>query len=285
MFLGWRMVAVAFVADFVAVGFMFYSFGVFLGAVEEDLGASRAEISWSLAISNLAGSFAAPLIGRVLDRLGVRRVMTAGACLMAAGFVLASQARALWQFHLAFGTLLALGAMSMGNLSAGKLVASWFAERRGTALGVATMGISLSGLAMPPLATWLILNLGWRGGFLVYAAGTLCVIAPLALLFVVERPEDVGQRPDGRPRPAEGEPPPPPERAFGSAEILRDPGFWRIVLPFALAFFSNSAVLTHVVQHALSLGIADYRAAFLLSCIAGAGVAGKVAFGRIADGL
>lgn len=285
MFLGWRMVAVAFVADFVAVGFMFYSFGVFLGAVETDLGASRAEISWALALSNLVGSFAAPWIGRLLDRLGVRRVMATGACLVAAGFALASQARTLWQFHLVFGSLLAVGAMSMGNLSAAKLVASWFEERRGTALGVATMGISLSGLAMPPLATWLILNLGWRGGFLVYALGTLCVIAPLALFFVVERPEDVGQRPDGRPRPREGEPVPPPERTFRSAEILRDPGFWRIVLPFALAFFSNSAVLTHVVQHALSLGIADYRAAFLLSCIAGAGVAGKVAFGRIADGL
>lgn len=285
MFLGWRMVGVAFVADFVAVGFMFYSFGVFLGAVEEDLDASRAQISWALAFANLAGSFAAPWIGRLLDRLGVRRVMAAGALLMALGFALASQARALWQFHLAFGSVLALGAMAMGNLSAGKLVASWFVERRGTALGIATMGISLSGLAMPPVATWLILNLGWRGGFLIYAAGTLCVILPLVLLFVVERPEDVGARPDGRPAPAEGEPAPAPERTFASREILGDPGFWRIVLPFALAFFSNSAVLTHVVQHALSLGIADYRAAFLLSCMAGAGVVGKVAFGRIADGL
>jgi MFS family permease len=277
------MVAVAFLADFVAVGFMFYSFGVFLGAVETDLGASRAQVSWALALSNLAGSFAAPLIGRAIDRLGVRRVMLAGACAVSAGFALASRATALWQFHLVFGSFLALGAMSMGNLSSGKLVANWFVERRGTALGVATMGISLSGLVMPPVATWLILNLGWRGGFLVYAAGTLLVVAPVAAWLVVERPEDVGQWPDGRARAGGGEAP--PERRFASREIVRDAGFWRIVLPFALAFFANSAVLTHVVQHALSLGIPAYRAAFLLSCIAGAGVAGKVAFGRIADRL
>lgn len=286
MFLGWRMVGVAFLADFIAVGFLFYSFGVFLAAVQADLGASRTQISWALGITNLVGSFAAPLIGRALDRFPVRRIMLLGTGLTAAGFAALSQVSALWQFLAIFGSLLAVGTMSMGHLSSAKLVANWFEVRRGTALGVATVGISLSGLVMPPLATWLILNVGWRGGFFAYAAATLLVVAPVAMLFVVSRPEDVGQTPDGlpEPEPAAGAPRL-AATAWSTREILRERAFFGTVIPFALGFFANSAVLTHLVPHARDLGIDAYGAASVLSFVAAAGMAGKVAFGWVADRL
>jgi len=277
------MVGVAFLADFIAVGFLFYSFGVFITAIEPDLGVSRAEISIALALSNLVGAFAAPLLGRLLDRSSIRWVMGAGAVLMASGFLLLSRVDAIWQLHLLFATFLAVGASTMGGLASAKLVANWFERRRGTALGIATMGISLSGLLMPPGATWLIKQLGWRSSFLVYAGLTLLIVLPPVLLLVVNRPEDIGQRPDGDAPPDDTEPDAPPARIWATRELLRSGAFWGSVLPFALGFFANSAVLTHLVPHALSLGIEEYRAASLLSFAAGAGVAGKVAFGRIAD--
>jgi hypothetical protein len=42
-FLGWKMVLVAFCIDFVAVGFFFYSYGVFFKAIAADFGGSRLE--------------------------------------------------------------------------------------------------------------------------------------------------------------------------------------------------------------------------------------------------
>ncbi|MDJ0788241.1 MAG: MFS transporter [Myxococcota bacterium] len=282
-FLGWRMVGVAFVADFISVGFMFYSFGVFIHAIEADMGWTRSQVSWALAASNLASAVAAPLVGRTLDRIGVRRVMAAGCIVLAAGFALLGQVAALWQFLLIFGTLLAAGAQSTGHLTSAKLVANWFAARRGTALGIATMGISLSGLAMPPIATALIDSFGWRTSFHLYAAGTLALVLPLALFVVVNRPEDRGQRPDGEAPPAEHEAAPVPERTWRSGEMLRERGFWGAVLPFSIGFFANSAVLTHLVPHARHLGIDAYPAAALLSFVAGAGVVGKVVFGQVAD--
>ncbi len=278
------MVGVAFLADFIAVGFLFYSFGVFINAIEADMGWTRSEISWALAVSNLATAAAAPVIGRLLDRVSVRRMMSVGALVMAAGFLLLSQARTLWQFLLVFGTVLAVGSQSMGHLSSAKLVANWFDARRGTALGIATMGISLSGLVMPPVATWLVLQTGWRTSFAVYAAGTLLIVLPAVWWGVVDRPEDVGQQPDGAVRPAE-DAPPVTERTWSSGAMLREPAFWAIALPFSIGFFANSAILTHLVPHARALGLDAYRAALLLSFVAGAGVAGKVAFGWIADRL
>jgi MFS family permease len=280
------MVGVAFLADFIAVGFLFYSFGVFLAAVEADLGASRTQISWALGIANLVGAFAAPVIGRALDRFPVRRIMLFGAALTTAGFAALSQVAALWQFLAIFGSLLAVGTMAMGHLSSAKLVANWFELRRGTALGVATIGISLSGLLMPPLATWLILNVGWRGGFLAFAAATLLVVAPVAFLFVVSRPEDVGQQPDGLPEvPETSGAPRLAAVSWRTREILREPAFFGTVIPFGLGFFANSAVLTHLVPHARHLGIDAYGAATVLSFVAAAGMAGKVVFGWIADRL
>ena len=74
-------------------------------------------------------------------------------------------------------------------------------------LSLTTMGVSLSGLVMPVVATWLVAELGWRGGFLVYAAGILAIVVPVVAFFVVSRPEDLGLHPDGLPDPPPEEDP------------------------------------------------------------------------------
>ena len=71
-FLGWKMVLVAFSVDFVAVGFFFYSYGVFFTAIakefgDSDLGAllgSHLGASLGLTITHAVGAIAAPLVGR-----------------------------------------------------------------------------------------------------------------------------------------------------------------------------------------------------------------------------
>ena len=74
-FLGWRMVAVAFFVDFVAVGFFFYSYGVFFKAIEQEFGGSRLGVSLGLTVTATVGAFAAPFIGHALDRFPLKRVI------------------------------------------------------------------------------------------------------------------------------------------------------------------------------------------------------------------
>jgi predicted MFS family arabinose efflux permease len=155
--------------------------------------------------------------------------------------------------------------------------------KRGTALGVATMGVSLSGLVMPTLATWLVQELGWRAGFAIYSAGVLVIVVPLVAFFVVTRPEDVGQRPDGDPTDEEARAGGVPEVFWRTRDILRARNFWFIALPFAAVFSSLSAILIHIVPYANDLGITGYRAGWVLSIAAGAGVLGKLVFGRLVD--
>jgi MFS family permease len=284
LFYGWRMVAVAFVVDFIAVGFFFYSYGIFLKGISADLAGSRFAASLGISIANGVGALCSPFVGRALDRLSIKHIMIAGALLVGAGFFALSLTTALWQFYVIMGTLLAFGISMMGGLASAKLVANWFEEKRGKALGIATIGVSFSGIIMPSLANWLISEVGWRGGFQVYAALTIVIIVPLVAAFVVNRPEDKGLLPDGGLR--EPHRPPrevPPDAHWRTRELLRNRNFWVIAISFSLAFSSLSAVLIHLAAYASDLGIPLQQAAWIVSAAAGAGALGKPIFGHMID--
>lgn len=267
---GWRMVAVAFLCHFVGAGFFFYSYGVFFKAVATNLHGSRFAVSLGLSCAHVVSALAAPLIGRAIER-SVRLVIVAGALSCATGFALMTQVAALWQFYLVLAALVGPGVVSL-SLAPSALVTGWFQTRRGTALGIATVGVSLSGLVMPGVATWLVTHLGWRGGFGVYAIATLLLIIPAARL-VVPKPEDPICSDDDIER----------EPLHPTMSLLKSRVYWCLAGTFALALFSVTAVLTHLVPHLTDVGLRPYHAAALLSLAAGTAVAGKVAFGAIAD--
>ncbi len=286
-FLGWRMVAVAFFVDFVAVGFFFYSYGVFFKAIEAEFGGSRLGVSLGLTITTTVGAIAAPFIGHALDRFPLKRVIAAGSISMALGFLALSQVRNQLEFYLALGAFIGFGASAMGGLATAKLVTNWFSRRRGTALGIAATGISASGVVMPFVSATLIEAYGWREGFMLYAAFTGFVVVPLVLRLVISRPEDVGLRPDGKlpdpPRAATEPAPAAIATAIAPAPIYRDRNFWVLVSVIGLLFCCQSATLTHMVPRITDTGVSLQAASLVMSLTAGLGIAGKLSFGWLMD--
>jgi MFS family permease len=289
-FLGWKMVLVAFCIDFVAVGFFFYSYGVFFKAIAEDFGGSRLGVAIGLTVTNAVGAIAAPYVGRALDKYPLRNVMGIGALFMAFGFLGLSFVQNELQFYLVLGLFIGFGASSMGNLATSKLVTNWFDKRRGTALGIAAAGVSLSGVIMPYISAELIENFGWRQGFLVYSAFTFLVVVPLIFRLVISRPEDVGLRPDGA-MPIkfdDGSILPPVEKSppkMRLLELFKEHNFRMIVLTFSLLFCSMSATLTHMIPRLTDFGYTLVEASLVMSLCAGFGVVGKLSFGWLSDRL
>ena len=282
------MVLVAFCIDFVAVGFFFYSYGVFFKAIAEDFGGSRLGVAIGLTVTNAVGAIAAPYVGRALDKYPLRNVMGIGALFMAFGFLGLSFVQNELQFYLVLGLFIGFGASSMGNLATSKLVTNWFDKRRGTALGIAAAGVSLSGVIMPYISAELIENFGWRQGFLVYSAFTFLVVVPLIFRLVISRPEDVGLRPDGA-MPIkfdDGSILPPVEKSppkMRLLELFKEHNFRMIVLTFSLLFCSMSATLTHMIPRLTDFGYTLVEASLVMSLCAGFGVVGKLSFGWLSD--
>jgi MFS family permease len=209
---------------------------------------------------------------------------------MAFGFLGLSFVQNELQFYLVLGLFIGFGASSMGNLATSKLVTNWFDKRRGTALGIAAAGVSLSGVIMPYISAELIENFGWRQGFLVYSAFTFLVVVPLIFRLVISRPEDVGLRPDGA-MPIkfdDGSILPPVEKAppkMRLLELFKEHNFRMIVLTFSLLFCSMSATLTHMIPRLTDFGYTLVEASLVMSLCAGFGVVGKLSFGWLSDRL
>lgn len=279
------MVAVAFFVDFVAVGFFFYSYGVFFKAIAAEFGGSRLGVSLGLTVTAAVGAVAAPLIGNALDRYPLKRIIGIGAISMATGFFCLSFVRTPLEFYLAIGIFIGFGASAMGGLATSKLVANWFSRKRGMALGIAATGISASGVVMPFVSAALIDNFGWREGFMFYGAFTAIVVVPLVLLLVISRPEDIGLKPDGqlfesKPEGADGADKPKPE---GPNPILKERNFWVLVSVVGLLFCVQSATLTHMVPRVTDAGVSLQMASLVMSVCAGFGILGKLSFGFLSD--
>jgi MFS family permease len=286
LFLGWRMVAVAFFVDFVAVGFFFYSYGVFFKAIAAEFGDSRLGVALGLTVTNAVGAIAAPLVGRALDHFPLRRVIGVGATSMAMGFLALSQVQTQIQFYLVLGLFIGFGASSMGNLATSKLVANWFERRRGTALGIAATGVSLSGVIMPYISAEIIGAYGWRNGFAVYGLFTFFVVVPLVLKLVISHPRDVGLIADGAPIiEDDGEQTTAERPRLSMRAVSRDRNFWVIVLTFSLLFCCMSTTLTHMVPRLTDMGHDLPLASLVMSLCAGLGVVGKLSFGWLGDRL
>jgi len=279
-FFGWRMVAIAFFVDFIAVGFFFYSYGVFFKAIAVEFGDSRLGVSIGITVTHAVGAVLAPFIGRALDRYPLKRVIGCGALSMGMGFFLLGFIQSPLQFYLVLGVFIGFGAGSMGQLATSKLVTNWFFKRRGTALGIAATGISVSGVIMPAVSAWIIATYGWREAFMVYGVITLCLVVPLVLRFVVSRPEDVGLLPDGAIQPSKL---PPSTTPATTREFMRNQNFWVLVSIMGLLFCIQSATLIHMVPQLTDRGLSLVAASGIASATAAFGILGKLIYGALVD--
>jgi predicted MFS family arabinose efflux permease len=286
VFYGWVIVGLAFVVQFIAVGSMMQCFPVFLLPLSEEFGIGRAQAALPPVAMMLLGIVFSPLIGLAISRFPIRNVMLIGALAMSLGFFALSHATAFWQIVLAYGLSGPLAMGALGAIACNSLIVNWFERRRSLALGIAMIGMSISGAIMIPAAAWGLETWGWRAVYRFFAVIPLGLM-PLIAWLVVNRPEDLGLAADGE-DPAEvanaatqfAPAAPTPMR-----KLLATPTLWLIGAACGLSFFGALAVMNHGIALAIDRGIDPMRAAGMLSAISVGAAAGKLAFGWLADRL
>jgi MFS family permease len=287
MFHGWRIVGIAALSQGLAVGTTFFTYGVFVKPLAAEFDAPRLVVVLGLTLLMLMQGIVSPFLGRALDRYSIRGIMVLGLILCAGGLFGLSVATSLWQIGLLFGSLIAVGSHMFGPLATSTLIAHWFVRDRGQALGVTALGASAGGLIFPFAATRLMEEMGWRGAVSTFAVVLLVFAGPLWAL-VVNRPEQLGERPDGLPSSDTGaaaeEPAPSGEvQSEMETDLLRSSNFWVITSAIGLAFCSASALIAHLVPYVSDRGYDPRAAALVMSAYAGAGAVGRLLAGWLAD--
>lgn len=295
-FYGRILAGYAFAMGFLASSFFLHSRGIFFPYWMDEFGAAKTEMSLAVTLTLFTGACAAPLTGHFLDRFPVRAVVTTGCLWLAIGYLALQFVDGFPTFLLVLLVFQSLGWTCVGPLAQTKLMVNWFSRNRGMALGIAIMGISVAGIVVPPLATVLADTLGWRNSYALYALVLIGVAVPATLLLVKQEPADVGQYPDGDPRPAASAPPSAAgtHRSAASTaraglaatyrEFLTSKAFWSVVLTFGLMNGVYSAMITHLptfLSNERSFSLLD--ASWVLSAAGGAAIVGKLLFGYLMD--
>lgn len=197
IYYGYWIVVAGLVTQFIAIGMSNYVAGAFMVPMNDEFGWTRAEFSASRSIGQLVVAFTGFMIGSWIDRWGGRPFIFAGALLMSATLYSLSLVQTLPQWLLLNGVLLTIGSAMIGSLVISVSLGKWFVERRGWAVSLAAMGISLAGIVIQPVATFLVDNFGWRESWRMLGLITLCLTLPTAAI-MRRRPEDYGMFPDGK---------------------------------------------------------------------------------------
>src|SRR6202035_1463896 len=149
------------------------SFTVFLLPISESFGWDRAQVVSVYSLTALAGGLASPLIGRLFDYSGPRRVYSLGLLLLGGAFLFAANASYLWQFQLSLGLCVGFGIALIGNVPNSILLGRWFGPRLPTAMAVVYSATGAGVLILLPASQILIDSVGWRGAFQVFGGATL----------------------------------------------------------------------------------------------------------------
>lgn len=288
-FYGHRLAAYAFGMGFLASAFFLHSRGIFFPYWMAEFDAGKADMSLAVTLTLFTGACAAPLAGHFLGVYPVRTVVAVGCAWLAAGYLALRFVDGFLPFVAVLLIFQSLGWTCVGPLSQTKLMVNWFNRNRGMALGVAIMGISVAGILVPPVATQLAENLGWRNTYTLYAVILLTVAIPVTLALVRQQPADVGQFPDGDRAPAAAAPAASPSTAEQGLlatyrEFLGSKAFWSVVLTFGLMNGVYSAMITHLPTYlAGERAISLQDAAWVLSAAGMAAIGGKLVFGYLMD--
>ncbi len=116
----------------------------------------------------------APFAAALMDRFGVRPVLSVALMLIAAGSALSVFMTASWQLVLLWGVLVGVGTGSISMGFVATVATRWFEARRGLVTGVLTAASATGQLIfLPIVAAGHRRSHGWRWASLIVAAAAL----------------------------------------------------------------------------------------------------------------
>jgi predicted MFS family arabinose efflux permease len=265
---GWKIIVGCSIGIATGVALMYLSFSMFVVPLAAELKVTRGDLGivQAMIVTAMLGS---PLIGWLTDIYGVKRVYVVCTVLVAA----IHTAAALFSsslLHMALTTA-AVGVLGVGTGSVvlSRPINAHFPKRRGTALGLMAMGISLLAIIAPLLINQVMETWSWRGAFIFMAAISVLGGIPAVMLLVPD---------GGRAGSKIGAPAPATDRQF-----LRTRDFWLMALALITMSLATAGAGSQLVPMAQDAGLSPATAALALSFFSAGMFIGRLGGGWLLD--
>lgn len=285
---GWWITLGVAALMFATIGVGYYGLAVFLRPLQEENGWSNTAVSGAtglyFTVSGITGFFLGPYV----DRHGPRRFLITGVLLVGLSAIALGSVSTLFGLYAVY-LVQAIAFGLAGSVGINSIMARWFVTRRAQALSISATGVSLGGMVLSPLGSWLI----GRGGMALAgpALGALVLIVglPIVLWVLVWDPKDVGEDADfGRPdegADARSLSDDVQRRVWTRGQAAKTVAFWAILIGFVLVLLAQTGFLLHQIAFLEDrLGSRD-AAALTLSTTAFGSIVARLVVGRFADRL
>ncbi|GAB5414279.1 MAG: MFS transporter [Congregibacter sp.] len=198
-FYGWKLVAAVFVIYLINTAFPYYGGSVLNAAMAKELDFSRSALGYGFSAFIVLMGVSSPLVGILVNRIGVRLTLFMGSMIIVGGALgMALIASNEFQYLLFFGAVCGLGFSLGGVIPAQSVVTYWFKRRKPLAMSIVLCASGVGSIISIPILNRVVsaFDNDWRIGWYVVAA-MAGISALTALLFVRNKPADLGQLPDG----------------------------------------------------------------------------------------
>ena len=261
----------------------FYTNGVFVAAISEDMNWSRGAIQIGVSIMILIAVITAPTVGWLIDRYGARRIALISLPLF--GITLSGMSLVtdqIWTFYAGW-TVMSIFAAGTLPITWTKVVNGWFDDFRGMALGLTLAGTGIAATLAPSYVVWLIDIMGWRNAYVALAFTVMAISLPSVYLLFKEPAESQS----GKVNQIDAAISKQHLMATGLSvkEALKGYRFWVLSISLLLVAASISGVITNFVPLLTDKGLSFADAARYAGLIGVSVIGGRLVAGFLMDRL
>ena len=253
-----------------------FSTSVLMKPIMAEFGWARTIPSAAVGLGSLFAAIATPLIGRLIDRHGIKIVTLASIALFALATAAMALAPAAAVVFLAMFSLVGLFSAGQAPLPYAKSIAAAFDKRRGLALGIAMTGVGLGAALMPRLAQGYLERFGWRGAFVALAATVFAIAFPAVALFLREpgaHPARAGAGAGARAL----------LPGMEARDVVRDRNFWIMAFVFLCIPIVANGIIFHLVALLTDRGIPARNAVAVFAAVGPSLIVGRLLCGYLLD--
>lgn len=250
-------------AQTLAWGSTYYLPAILATPIAGDLGVSSGLVFAAFSCALVFAACLGPIVGRRIDSLGGRDVLTVSSAFFASGLVLLGVAQGAAMLFAAWFVIGIGMAMGLYEAAFSTLAGIYGRDARGAITGITLLAGFASTICWP-ISAYLEAEIGWRATCFVWAAAHIVIGLPLNRFLV-----PVGTQPFS-------------PTAVGTGTTHEEAGEWKsqamvlLAIVFAVTWFTSTAMAAHLPRLLQEAGASPAAAVAAAALVGPAQVAGRI---------